>query len=915
MKLNKKISMLLAALLALLLVVTACKGPTPPPAEEKAPVLTITSALTVSITTEETYTLAYTATDAEGGVAVAVSKSGAATTDGTYNATAGTFSATVAGVYTLTVTATNVQKTDVKTVTVTVTEPPIPTAAPTLTFVNQAASYSGAVNANITLPKATAANYLGEDISADLEVAPVDNRGVSLTKNANLTYTLVALVAGVHKISYYVEDDYGDDEQFIDVTVTPLTTETALTAAENNIANLNTSALVYKENFAKGYGSDLVQGLNGGSVVTSILGGADAIAGNSLLLDYTNCGATTNTSVWFTGLDSYIKSGRWIIEFDAKILEGKIPDFYVSFIQDGDASGDNKSYSVSTDGSVTHISYNALKTFDLSAPWHFRMFTYTGNGAFQYEGLKLVLDNFSFTWKEAGASIVPRYDGIEVTNVMLDAAGGKTLTGAEGNYSQLEGSGAPVWVQIDQLANDDLLTTEQVANLSAANGFNSPYAVKIASQLNFLTALNNLFTDPLYNYTLTAKVYAPAAAGWMLFIVNGSGGQAYANATGVGSAAGAKTWTHTLRGSASYAKIGFYLSGNSDTFLGDITVSRSLAPVSAEIQRTNSSKTITAQDLAAAGAAGITLDGKDGNYSIIETASATNSRWVEINKLTGEQVLTAEQVANMTPANGFNSPYAIELINQSTWLLSLADLCTDSDYEYIITLCVYAPAGSGGWVSHFASGHVPDFVRGGTAGNGIGVATWTTTVKGSATYAKIGYYRNGANSVFVGDINIVRRLATPAAPTTPNGKKVGDTWTLAPSDLQHNGTVIAKSAATHEAVASSTDGAFADAANVRYYSVAKDTTELFNGKFESVGTYKVTVYYYIISVGGGNQLYFQLDGGGFSAIADGHTPGYHEATITGVAGATNFFSLHTPGRTSAFEFYIAKVVIELTAIA
>ena len=449
----------------------------------------------------------------------------------------------------------------------------IPTSDPVINFqAGKLDTYEAEVGELIVLPSATAKDGLNQDVI--VEVFPTLQRGVVFAENENQTFNFTALVAGSHLVSYYAEDVYGNYvEEFIEVIVSPSNEETELSEAENQIANLNTSGLTYRENFVKGYNSDLAKGIVwDGAVKVSVQGHEDALDGNSLIFDYSDATATTNTQIFFGALDDYLKSGRWEISFDVKVIEGNIPGFYVSFIFEGDNSGDNLGYTINPTG-TTRVVYNHIKAFDSTKTWYFRLFTYTGDGSFNYNGLKIALDNFEFKWTEVVDPTVQRSGTPKaITPEMLDA--GYTLTGTDDNYSSVSGSGNPTWVEIDKLVAGDILNSEQQALLTAANGFNSDYAIRATTQQVYFDSLRGLLTDPNYMYTVTYKVYAPSGGGWYFWISKEDTGQALAQ--GLSDAAGVKTFTHTFFGNPQYYHVGLYSGSIQELLIGDITVSREL---------------------------------------------------------------------------------------------------------------------------------------------------------------------------------------------------------------------------------------------------------------------------------------------------------------------------------------------------
>lgn len=292
-----------------------------------------------------------------------------------------------------------------------------------------------------------------------------------------------------------------------------------------------------------------------------------------MILDFEGVTATTNTQLFFGALDQYLKSGRWEISFDIKIIQGNSPDFFISFIYEGDTSGDNTAYKLKTD-EVTRITYNSIKSFDPSKTWYFRIFTYTGDSNFNYNNLKLALDNFEIRRTDVVDVHVNRDDQpIQLTGGDLDN-GGYTITGEENNYSSLGGSGNPSWVAIDKLVDGDYLTEEQAAYLTSENGFNSPYAIMATTQQVYFNALKDLLIDPSYDYIVTFKVYSPTSDAWHFWIAKEDTSQALAK--GMPNEEGVKVFTHTLLGDPTYANVGLYSGSNQVLLIGDIHVERRL---------------------------------------------------------------------------------------------------------------------------------------------------------------------------------------------------------------------------------------------------------------------------------------------------------------------------------------------------
>lgn len=582
----KNVRMLVSVLLSLLLVVAfaACSPDSDDSETGNAPEVTITSK-EATIEVGESYMLTYTTTGENVTATVSVTEKDGGT-GGTYNESDGTFSATAAGEYTLTVTATNADGEDSASVVVTVTEPAVPASVPEITFTDKQDSYTVAVGQTLTLPAAKATDSVDGDITGDLDVSMgTVSTGTTITKVSDGNYTFSSTVAGEHSVSYYVVNSQDEDaEEFIDIMVTPLTNETEIGDAAN-IENLNTSGKTYTANLAAGYEDIFVKGLTmSGTPAASVIGTEDAIAGNSLLLDYSECIYSTNTAFYFDAVtsDTYLKSGKWTLSFDVKVLEGNLPgnQVYLFFMRDGMTDIPGTARPIATDGTVTNVSLTINQTMAADETWHCGLFTYTGDSSFTYDGLKLVIDNISFTWIETVDATVIRTEPAKTIDAEDLDGDGWTFTGSDNNYTEVYGSSAAIYLQKYLLAEGSYLTEEQEALLTPENGFSGDAVVYTTKQQTGFRSIMNMCLDPDYDYTLTLRVYLPQDVGEWHYWSNGqdAGMSAYGASMGTVAAeartAGLQTWTITFQGNAQNIGIGLYRDGTEDVFIGDITISR-----------------------------------------------------------------------------------------------------------------------------------------------------------------------------------------------------------------------------------------------------------------------------------------------------------------------------------------------------
>lgn len=542
-----------------------------PAADTTAPVITFAEGKqdSYTMTAGQTLTLPLaTANDeTDGSVEVTVTAEGATVTKDTQGYV---FTAEEAGTYSVVYSAQDATGNKAQqTITVTVVADEV---APVITFAEgKQNSYTVTAGQTLTLPLATATDNVDGEVNVEVSVT---TKGATVTK-ATDGYTFASVTAGSYQVSYYAIDEAENEaEEFITVTVTPVVDETALPEGASDDITVLENGGTFVENFAKGYNSTFAKGMSystaAGEPNASIKGDQAYIAGNSLIIDYSSCAWNTNTQFWFGAVDKYLKSGKWTISMDVKVLGGTAPSgLYFSFIYDGDNSGENEAYPLGAVGETKTITQQVQKNFDETKTWHFRIFFYTGNSNYKYDNFVIAIDNITITYKAVVNDVVERTGTPKtVTIEEATATGGYTLTGADDNYTAL--TGAALYADISKISASERLTAEQAANLTAANGFNSNYAIVANTQVITFGALKNLCTDTSYIFTLTMKVYAPSANNWHIFFTNGSGAQSGAKQQP--NVKGPATFSYEFAGAANYVNIGLYNGSISPVYIGDITI-------------------------------------------------------------------------------------------------------------------------------------------------------------------------------------------------------------------------------------------------------------------------------------------------------------------------------------------------------
>lgn len=630
-----------------------CNPETTPPADETAPVITFAEgkqdSYSVLVGQSVTLPLATANDETDGAVEVTVTVDGATVTKDTAGYI---FTADEQGTYTVTYSAKDAANNEVKeTITVTVEAD---TTAPVITFGSgKQDSYTIVAGQVAILPLATATDNVDGEVEVDVSVT---SKGATVVKDDD-AYLFTSNTAGEYKVSYYAIDEAENEaEEFITVIVTPVVAESALPEGASNDISVLEEGGTYVENFAKGYSGALAKGFTystaTGEPNASVRADEFAIAGNSLVIDYTSCAWNTNTQFWFGSLDNYIKSGRWTISMDVKVLGGTAPSgLYMSFVADGSESGTDQACAFENDEQgktklnvVNHISTSGLYTFDENLTWHFRLFFYTGDSSYKYDNFVIAIDNISITYKEVVNDVVERTGAPKTVSLQeASATNGYTITGANENYTIVSGSGAPVQLDKSKVVLSERLTQEQANNLTATNGFNSDYVILANAQLNWFDALRGLCTDSGYIYTLTLKVYAVETKGWHFFFADGAGNGA-SSIKGITINAGVSTISCEFAGATNMVQIGLYLNGVSDLYIGDITISAVEKPVdkspngyevgqtwtksAAELNGCNEGQIVTCSEVTVGGAALSSNAGFENSAVYYSAANADKNFWM-----------------------------------------------------------------------------------------------------------------------------------------------------------------------------------------------------------------------------------------------------------------------------------------------
>ena len=476
------------------------------------------------------------------------------------------------------------------------TETPEPpdTTAPTIT-INGEKSYTIAIGEALTLPTATVVDDVDGNISDTVYLVLADGAKFATLKDGVFTSN----VGGKHEIIYYAEDK-AQNEAY-ETVVVQVQTATAEEEKENvskEMTALNESGATFFENFEAGPQNTLMK--NAYKPYFTLTGTEDAISGNSLIIDYADLEKQTNR-INLSNLMPYLKTGRWTVEFDVKLVSGVgFDDFVFAYNINGEASVNSygKRYDLSDMevGEVRHITYQ--KVFEIIEEEAGQYYFYLYKVGTEYFESVLAFDNFTFRWEE-----LPYTTYVPTLNELKE---GFTYDWSNEKYATL---GEPV--QVADIADEGVKTA-----ITNAEGFGERVMHLTGSSLlnGILSAHNPLFFEPNKVVTLDINYYAVAKNGdSYLTVFNGDATNRTLQADifyDVGSPS--KTSVRYITGSG---ETGFYFytwDEGWDIYVGDITIT---IADRMDIDMTGQYKELTSEELSA----GHTFDMSAGNLPYLKS--------------------------------------------------------------------------------------------------------------------------------------------------------------------------------------------------------------------------------------------------------------------------------------------------------
>lgn len=375
---------------------------------------------------------------------------------------------------------------------------------PVLTITGEK-TYTVNAGEDLTLPTASAKDYLNNDLTSSIEVEDLAESGTIKGNVFN------AKIAGEHKLSYYVEDSDGRfAETEIIVNVVPAHEETFDVTDKNDPA-LMAEYKEVRENFAKGRKSPIGAMTDGNNAVT-MTSTEEAIEGNSLIIDANKTAGSAANCVFLNSFNDYFKRGlsaTYSVSFKYKIIEGSdnFGDFYFGLSWDG-FDGLNNSFV----GSKKEIG----QVYEYTCTFPGAVVPETGNAYFRFFKLsgatsatRIAVDSFTFQTKELAqvTTVVPTADQLQEENGFTWNFSDKAATSTNGEI-----------VIVDKL--DD---AEAVAAMKASDKFS-------ANALRLTNADGHLFDGLTKDNMIVSKMltidityYAINDTGFNLIMMGTSG--------------------------------------------------------------------------------------------------------------------------------------------------------------------------------------------------------------------------------------------------------------------------------------------------------------------------------------------------------------------------------------------------------
>lgn len=893
MKKKKFLLIVLSVAMAVLfgLALAACTD------EEKAPVISVTSANPATIEVGETYTLEYSLQNAAGGAVVTAS-------GGVFDEDTNEFIASESGSYTLTITATNVEKTATATVTVNVNEPEGPEyVAPVISFASSVEGLTGAVGTPVTIPAVSVESAFAYDLLVDLDVSV--RTGITLEEGSEEgTYVLTSSVGGPISVMYIATlKDASEFEDFEVVTVNFTTASPETTVAEGEGLGEYTSALnkfnaakegetvVYNENFANAYDSEFVTWGTGSEVDEAgnpevyLSGAQDAIDGNSFILDYTALEKPGGSRI-YVGFGNLFRQGRWILEFDAKILSGSLAN--ISGEDNGEFCifpvGQNVAYRwtfrITDEKTHVRIDLGAKRFIDQNSA---AILVRAADN--DYSDLKIAFDNVRITYtKTTYPETTPKGTVARISSDAdwLDASQSNASyvingnNGADGTYTLLGGSGSPVYLDRAQLVASGILTAEQAEAMTVENGFGDN-VIHMFGQLNNLQSLTGALTadaffldgTPLFEITITMKAIG-STNNWQL-LSNGSGMGGSWTGDGV-----VKTYTWSGLADKALQEIGMYNGGVGDIFIGAITVSRTgHTDISVDPEGLLTAPPAWVENE-------IALQGSAAALTALDASSFQGqANYIDRRMLVSAGVFTQEEYeAIFTSENGFAMDESIPVLylngGQTVYFSALNGLFDDLEdgYTYTLTYKGYAVSASN-W-------HVWGNHSGSSLGELGGVSTpkpfsITVDIIKAANFTKAGIYCGGSLEIYISEIVVVRKPINTEVQVEvkPEG------LLTAPPAWDNDQIVLQGSAALLTAAdTTSLNGVTYYVDRTKLVEAEIFTSEQYAAAFAEANGFSADTSVPVLYIKGGSTVWFSALNDLFSGAGDGYT---YTLTIKGYA--------------------------------
>ncbi len=694
--------------------------------------------------------------------------------------------------------------------------------APVITIDGNPTTFTVGLNEEFTVPTATAV----DDVDGEVDIYIYSETAGAYDGETGKFKTNIL---GEHVITYYACDE-AENETFVEIPVNVTSetyAETFNVTGYNDITVLAQEEGVFKENFEKGLNSPLIYNSLETNKIT-LEAGERAISGNSLVIDYNALAGSPNV-IYFNNIQP-LRSGKWTITFDLKIISGKgFSDFYFGYFRDGDnnASKDQQ-YSLAdlNAGDTKQIKFSQLLSLDENSQYYFHMFRLANDYT---EGPVVAFDNFVIQYEEkVYTTTTPTFEQLQA---------GFTYDW-ENVYMAMDASEP---VKVEKIENADA----KAAITEATEGFTSTVMNLKDSGAHDLSVIKKAVDPDFFQtdwvYVIEYWYYSVSDThGYFIAYDGGANNTVKSNVFEKGLHKGTIEY---VVGANEYA-ITFYATANIDVYLGNLKITLK-EPVEGAREDFYAP---TTEEIQAQG--GYTFDFTENN--VIELSK--NATYLKVEDL---EDATLKQA--LTETNAFTSGYALKYSGGGLSEIKFLTNKVTTGNSYKISFDAYVVSGNLAILPFGAGAQKGDFRFNPEFRTGE-FKTFTATVVAQEGTETINFYELSSIELYLANFTVEEIIpAEPAredfyAPTAEQ-LRAENGYTF---DWAENNIVKLSANASYEKISKLEEtlkanleatGAFTNGYALKYAGNSTSLIEFLSGKLTAGSTYEISFDAYVVTQG------------------------------------------------------------------